>query len=356
MLTWLERTIGKPTFGALVLLVLVIFFFGAATNTLSGWLYAMSGLGLAFLILGSVGSLWDLRHLQASRSPVLPTSVGVATLLRVTVNGPQTRSLLQIQDGCPFATEPQASDTLPAILSYEVTPTQRGIYPWTTVIVRSAAPLGLFWHRRELTCPAELVVYPRIWPLTQALLLKQIGQARDPQQQLAQRWRNHPIEGSTRSVRPYRSGDPIRWVHWRTSARLGQLLVRELEQPQSGQKIYLLLDLRPDWQGAQFELALEAVASLYVYGLRKGLRVQLLTPDQGFSQRDAGLSYLAQVQHDPLGQIAPLPTMGTVLWFSPQPREGTVWIAFDNPEADVCFLSDQPLGIQLSQASLIRVR
>jgi hypothetical protein len=36
-------------------------------------------------------------------------------------------------------------------------------------------------------------------------------------------------EGITRALRPYRWGDPIRLVHWRTSARFGDLRIRELE-------------------------------------------------------------------------------------------------------------------------------
>jgi len=44
-------------------------------------------------------------------------------------------------------------------------------------------------------------------------------------------------EGLTRSLRPYRLGDPTRLIHWRTSARYGELRVRELEVMTGGKKL-----------------------------------------------------------------------------------------------------------------------
>ena len=54
------------------------------------------------------------------------------------------------------------------------------------------------------------------------------------------------------SVRPYVSGDPPHLVHWPSSARLGELVVRELEPPMPvGQAVVLdLRDLGPDTEQA----------------------------------------------------------------------------------------------------------
>jgi uncharacterized protein (DUF58 family) len=49
-------------------------------------------------------------------------------------------------------------------------------------------------------------------------------------------------EGITRSLRPYRWGDPTRLIHWRTSARYGELRVRELEKVTTDQEVLIGLD------------------------------------------------------------------------------------------------------------------
>jgi uncharacterized protein (DUF58 family) len=53
-------------------------------------------------------------------------------------------------------------------------------------------------------------------------------------------------EGDFYGVREWRSGDSLRYVHWRSSARTGKLVVRQFEQPRN-RDVAILLDLwRPD--------------------------------------------------------------------------------------------------------------
>jgi len=84
-------------------------------------------------------------------------------------------------------------------------------------------------------------------------------------------------EGMTRSLRPYRMGDPTRLIHWRTSARYGELRVRELEVVTGGQEIIIALDSAAAWQEDNFEQAVIAAASLYFYSQRQQLNVKLWT-------------------------------------------------------------------------------
>ncbi|WP_218081520.1 DUF58 domain-containing protein [Anthocerotibacter panamensis] len=354
---WLESRLVRPTFGAIVLWAMVIFFFGAATNTLSGWLYAMSGLGLAFLILGALGPLWELRRLEVVRLEYAPTGVGESVTLVFTVTGHRTRVLLELRDDLPERLGEsifQAVETLPATLTYTLEPQHRGVYAWAGVIALSAAPLGLFFRRRKLPAPARLLVYPRIWLVQGCPLLEQAGRSRNQPRQSVRGLRNATMEGSTRSVRPYRSGDPMRWVHWRTSARSGTLQVRELEQPQGGGGLTLVLDLAAPWAQEHFELAIEAVASLLVLGLRRGLEIGLATGDKVITQREEGLAYLAEValQTD---WATPAIIDGTVFWFSPKAPESSesevewVWFGVEVAQAQVCLRMEEALGGQLER-------
>jgi uncharacterized protein (DUF58 family) len=136
-------------------------------------------------------------------------------------------------------------------------------------------PWGLFWCRRQRECKAIAIVYPTVLPLTACLLVDEIGQdhskRNDPRGKLLQL----ATSGLVRSLLPYRIGDPTRVIYWLTSARYGELRVRELEIIKGGQEVIIALDSTANWQEEQFEQAVIAAASLYFYAQRKQLQVQL---------------------------------------------------------------------------------
>src|SRR5690606_32634130 len=75
----------------------------------------------------------------------------------------------------------------------------------------------------------------------------------------------------TKSVRPYRSGDAMRQIHWKTTARTGQLSVRESEGDAPGQELVIVLDPASDAHAEAFELSLEVTASLLKEAHARGL-------------------------------------------------------------------------------------
>jgi uncharacterized protein (DUF58 family) len=84
--------------------------------------------------------------------------------------------------------------------------------------------------------------------------------------------------------RAYRDGDELRKVHWRSTARRGELMVRREEQRWRNRAV-LLLDTRAgahtgSGAGSSFEFAVSAVASIGVHLARAGLDGQLIT-DRG---------------------------------------------------------------------------
>ena len=325
-----------PAYGGWLLGSLAIFFFLAAANTLAGWLYVMSGVSLSLLVVAAVLPARSLLGIAISRQTIYPVSAGdsLTIALAIANRTGQPKSLLQVQDlvpqglGRPVQT---VVEDIPAHGVYDWTysqPTrQRGIYRWQTVYLRTAAPLGLFWCRRSRQVSAKAIVYPSVLSLTRCPLIDQTGQ------ELTSRLQSHSsrsqmaTEGSTRSLRPYRWGDPTRLVHWRTSARYGELRVRELEILTGGQGIVIGLDSAFSWQQASpesnsrfsgaaeafsddFEQAVIAAASLYFYARHNHLNVQLWTAGTGLLQGDQTvLEALAQVNFDemPQHQLPQLP-------------------------------------------------
>jgi uncharacterized protein (DUF58 family) len=160
-------------------------------------------------------------------------------------------------------------------------PTQkRGVYRWHEVQLRTAAPLGLFWCRRSWNAPAVAIVYPTVLPLTTCPLIDKIGKE-DSIQIFSDRRSHSATEDLTRALRPYRVGDPTRLIHWRTSARYGDLRVRELEVFTGAQEIIICLDSSTLWHPEDFEQAVIAAASMYFYATRTQLKVKLWTAKTG---------------------------------------------------------------------------
>lgn len=73
---WLERRWVQPAFAGWLCLGLSLFYLGSAANTMSGWLYAISGAALALLGIAAILPPRSLRRLSLERHPIDPVSSG----------------------------------------------------------------------------------------------------------------------------------------------------------------------------------------------------------------------------------------------------------------------------------------
>ncbi|MGB3266509.1 MAG: DUF58 domain-containing protein [Microcoleus sp.] len=286
---WLENRAVTPAYAGWLLSGMTVFFFGSATNTMAGWLYALSGGSLALLAIAAVLPAKSLGSLEVRRRPIEPVSAGdkITVELEIENRARQPKILLQVIDILPFVLGKEVVRPIEVIEpssiykdTYYLEVRHRGVYRWEEVNLRTAAPLGLFWCRRSRPAKAVAVVYPQVLPLSTCPLVDRIGQEDSPQ--LYNRSRSQTAtEGLTRNLRPYRHGDPTRLIHWRTSARYGELRVRELEVAAGGQDIIIALDSAAMWQAEEFERAVTVAASLYFYASKRLLNVKLWTAGTG---------------------------------------------------------------------------
>ncbi|MEG5000855.1 DUF58 domain-containing protein [Microcoleus sp. B4-D4] len=374
---WLENRAVTPAYAGWLLSGMTVFFFGSATNTMAGWLYALSGGSLALLVVAAVLPVKSLRSLEVRRRPIEPVSAGdqITIELEITNRDRQPKTLLQVVDILPFVLGKEVIRPIEVIEpnstyrdTYYIEVPQRGIYRWQEVHLRTAAPLGLFWCRRSRPAKAVAVVYPQVLPLSACPLIDRIGQEDSPQ--LYNRSRSQTAtEGLTRNLRPYRHGDPTRLIHWRTSARYGELRVRELEVAAGGQDIIIALDSGALWEAKEFERAVTVAASLYFYASKRLLNVKLWTAGTGLvSGNRVVLETLAAVNageeaidsRSKLSIIwltqnaASLSTLSQgsrwVLWPSATAEtDGKILVKHDLPGLEI--RSDRPLELQL-QASI----
>ncbi|MET8264456.1 DUF58 domain-containing protein [Micromonospora arida] len=161
---------------------------------------------------------------------------------------------------------------------YDVPTDRRGVVPVGPLRVTRRDPLGLVALARPYGAAVPVWVHPRIHPLTAV--------PRGAGRSLDGRVDGVPHGSITfDSLREYVVGDELRRVHWRTSARVGELMVRE-NVDTSLPRLVVLLDNRiaahPQRVGGvaeSFESACEAAASIVTAAHRADLPVLLLLAD-----------------------------------------------------------------------------
>lgn len=114
----------------------------------------------------------------------------------------------------------------------------RGRYRATSMTLITRFPFGLMERSSMIADADTMVIYPRVGQLTRRwqLVHRQSSQTKRGQKQdrSAQQLEYH-------GLRDFRPDDSPRWIHWRTSARINQLMVKEFEQ-QNEQDLAILLD------------------------------------------------------------------------------------------------------------------
>ena len=149
---------------------------------------------------------------------------------------------------------------------YVLTSVPRGRYRIETAAVVEDA-FGLERSERPLAEAGALIVYPRLTELER--LFSETGEhARDGRRLLLQR----PSGFDLHSVRDYVEGDSLRKVHWRSTARRGQLMVKELEDSPRDD-VAMVLDA---WRGCPqrvFDVAVRAAGSILQTYARRSRRV-----------------------------------------------------------------------------------
>jgi len=154
--------------------------------------------------------------------------------LRCSYAGKATLDLVEIRDAFApgkfyyvnnIATEPlRPSHEL--LLTYEdIVSHRRGLYTIGPIRVRCADPLGLFYHDHEYEVFTALYVYPKV-PEAERFDLLELGTLRHVGKEV------FPRAGRSeefRSIREYRTGDPLRFVHWPSTAHYGRPMVKQFD-------------------------------------------------------------------------------------------------------------------------------
>lgn len=162
-------------------------------------------------------------------------------------------------------------------VSYLVRPQVRGRYPIGPLRVVIGDPLGCVRVTCEVDAPVSLLVTPRTLPLPP------MGVRGGPQGEHTPRRATSGVGEQDPIPREYQYGDELRRVHWRSTAKHGELMVRRDEQ-QRREHSALLLDTRSgahqgDRADSSLETAVTAAASVAVRSLEDGHDLSLYGAD-----------------------------------------------------------------------------
>lgn len=148
--------------------------------------------------------------------------------------------------------------------------TRRSVIPVGPASSVRSDPLGLLRRAVRWTEPVPLYVHPK------TVTFDQIGAGflRDLEGQPSNELSNSDV--AFHALREYEPGDDRRHIHWRTYARVGELMVRQFVDSRRSHLAVVLSGHRPDYRSEEeFELGVSIGASLALRVLRDEQQVSI---------------------------------------------------------------------------------
>jgi uncharacterized protein (DUF58 family) len=273
---------------------LLTIYSASAAITLVAWVLNVSQLywmaGVLFLLpLGSMAfARLERWGLGIERHIVQAAHQGETVPVRLTAHNerPLPKLNLSLQDLCPDGIEPLEPGPIPVHLppggtdtvEYLVRLRRRGAHVFRGLCVHSTDLMGLYDQRLRIGLETHVLVYPRIAELPPRVMVKELSGGSAPLETSSRKGEGSSFFG----IREYLPGDPLKHVHWRTTARRGSLAVVEWEAEESRSALLAVETLRGSDRdlsgGTTLDAAAGLAASLAADVLRTGNSVRVLAP------------------------------------------------------------------------------
>lgn len=265
----------RPTKRAAGLTLGALTLFGVGTNVQAGWVLTVAALLGGIVVAGAVWPLRSLRDLEVTRTAPRRLRAGdpAPVTLSVRNTGRRTRALVRVSDdflGPGAAVVPLLGPGTERAFEAVRSGARRGVHTEAVCTLETGAPFGVLVARRRLMVGSRTVVHPRTFPVPADALPGCAGQpSRAP-------------SGDVAGVREYRPGDPANRIHWRSTARRGELVVRESEEDTAADLV-VVAEAPPDADTADAVASVACSAALA--GLAAGRCVDLLCARDGDAAR-----------------------------------------------------------------------
>lgn len=277
---------------------------GGVSGLVLGWdelrvAAAFAVILLVICLVFVVGSHQVEATLDLSRTRVV---VGERATGRLVLHNPADRRLLPLVVELPVGTGVATYD-LPSLARgadheelFVIPTNRRAILDLGPVRAVRTDPFSLLRRDRELTEPDLLHVHPRTVPINGSAS----GFIRDLEGQTVKKLSDNDV--AFHALREYVPGDDRRFVHWKSTARTGTLMVRQFEETRRSHLLVALSTRLDDYASdEEFELAVSVTASLGAQTVRDGHTLSVMTSTQHLRSDHATLvlDQLSGVDYEP---------------------------------------------------------
>jgi uncharacterized protein (DUF58 family) len=269
----------------------------AAVNTGNNLLYLLVSALLGFMAVSGVLGKWNLSGISVNCHPPAEVYDGLTTLMKVELFNRRRwlpGILLEVGYYGQKALFPIVDAKSSQQRLVEITFEGRGQHPAPTLRLSSRFPINFFIRHKTLETEKFITVFPRPQ-------LCPMDQLQDPNIQFGNSLSlRKGQDGDINRISNYRGGEPLKRIHWKLSARQGQLKVKELS---TTAHTPLILEIN-QLPGANLEQKLQHGAYLVTRMLRSGRPVGLqngtmvIPPDTGLHHKQRLLHTLALYGQD----------------------------------------------------------
>jgi uncharacterized protein (DUF58 family) len=218
---------------------------------------------------------------RAVEPPQVPLGSPMKGQLILGQDGRLPAGILLLEDGVPreLGSRPRlvvdkADLSWRRVVEYPMLGRVRGRFRTGPLMVRTTDPFGLVQLDRQFTATTEVMVTPEVVPLP---LIRTAGGGGSAGE--ARPHRVGVVGQDDVLVREYRQGDDVRRIHWRSTARWGELMVRREEQAWDP-TASVVLDSRASAHAGRgmrssIEWAISAAASIGIHVLDDGFGIEI---------------------------------------------------------------------------------
>ncbi|MFC1962897.1 DUF58 domain-containing protein [Chloroflexota bacterium] len=274
-----------------------------ASQTQIGWLYLFDAIIWSLLVLSAVLPWYSLKSLQVEHQLLLPASSlsqppldgpledeTVEVRVKVTNKGRLAKHFIKVLIDCPFEQPEEQHRAFlltslnprsTTVFSYMATCYRRGHYTSSSATLQSSGPLGLIVRRRTFDLSLNLTVYPTYYWIEGLPIAETVWA------EWGQAFRTSAATEFYGS-KEYQHGDPLRYIHWRNTARQGHFMLKEFEQANQG-SVTVAFKARRDFgtgRETTLEYSIKIAASLAKLCADSGLGIDIIAG--GTSLTNAG--------------------------------------------------------------------
>lgn len=299
--TWLAGTV-TPAGWMLVIVLIAGLVAGAGFGIVEGWVVAVvAGALLAFsvpFLLGGVHlrvgfSLSQERVVAGSQveAAITITNESRRVSLPVVLDVPVGPGLVEAYVPLLFGRATHAEQLT-------IAAPKRSVIQVGPMRITRGDPIGIL--RREIDWPQVEQVF--VHPVTTRLPPTSAGFVKDVEGQPTK----HIVDSDLafHAIREYVPGDSRRHVHWKSTAKTGQLMVRQFEETRQA-RIAVILDVLADEYATEdeFELGVSAATSLSLQAVRDGRDVLMLTSGHSELRRGHEVAITTLPTRNPKGLL-----------------------------------------------------